>query len=164
MAPLVFGTIFVELLLVAWIDFKTQKISNLWPLVNIVIAIILHITLKNYYPLAWETFIFPVGFIVIGFILFLLRIMGAGDSKYLASLFLIVPAEWHFLFFEKLILTTILIGSILLLFRVSKNYAQFKAYFISRYWVGLKELIKSRFSYAPVIFVAWILLGVDQWR
>ena len=164
MIPIIFGIILAELLCVAGIDLKTQKISNKWALLNIVLSIAFHVIFSSLYPFSWEIFLFPVGFIVIGFFLFLLNIMGAGDSKYLASLFLIIPAEFHLLFFEKLLLATIFIGAVLLTFKVLKNFSQVKAYFISRYWAGIKQLIKSRFSYAPVILIAWLLLGGELWR
>lgn len=162
--PAVFGLIFFQLLVVAWIDLKTHKISNRWAFLNIGLSIVFHIFLQSYYPLTWEILIFPLGFLVIGFFLFLLNIMGAGDSKYLASLFLLIPLELHLVFFERLLLSTILVGALLLSLKIIKHFTQLRAYFINRYWSGIKGIIKSRFSYAPVILVAWIILGVSLWR
>lgn len=159
----VFGFIMLELLTVAWIDFKTAKISNKWILVNAVVSILLHVFLRNLYPLSWEVLLFPVGFIVIGFFLYLANIMGAGDSKFLASLFLIVPPEFHLPFFEKLVLSSICVGTLLFSYRIYKNSFALKAYFVSRYWAGIRETLKSRFSYAPVIFLAWVILGFNIW-
>jgi prepilin peptidase CpaA len=160
----IFTLVLIQLLVVGWIDYKTQKISNYWILVNAAASVILHITVRTLYPLSWEVLLFPVGFIIIGFFLYLLHIMGAGDSKYLASLFLVVPLEFHLLFFSKLVLSTILVGAFLLAIRVIKNGAQLKAYFISHYWEGIRQLIKSRFSYAPVILLAWLIVGIDLWN
>ncbi len=89
--------------------------------------------------------------------------MGAGDSKFLASLFLIIPPEFHLPFFEKLVVSTILVGTILFSYKVYKNSFELKAYFISRYWEGIRKTLKSRFSYAPVIFLAWVILGFKIW-
>lgn len=164
MSSIVFAVVLAELLAVSWIDLKIKKISNYWPLVNIVVATSLYIFMRDVYVLDWEVLIFPLGFIVIGFFLFLAHIMGAGDSKYLASLFLLVPTEYHFIFFEKLLTVTIVVGAVFFSFKILRNFSQFKAYFLGRYWEGIRSLIKSRFSYAPVILIAWILLGVDQWK
>lgn len=164
MTPVIFGLVLLQLMAVAWIDLKTQKISNLWAILNILVSVLLHIFASSYYPLDWEVLLFPAGFIIIGFVLFLLNIMGAGDSKYLASLFLIIPVELHLGFFERLLLSTILVGTFLLGTKIVKHFVQLRAYFINRYWSGIKGIIKSRFSYAPVILVAWIILGVNLWR
>lgn len=147
-----------------WIDLKTEKISNKWVMLNIVLSVVLHLAFMEYYPFSLELFLFPSGFIGIGFILYLMNVMGAGDSKFLASLFLIIPLEFHLMFFEKLVFSTVATGAILLTFRIIKNSSTLKTYYISRYWPGIKETLKSRFSYAPVICVAWILLGINIWK
>lgn len=164
MMAFVFSLVLMELLVVAWIDFKTHKISNKWSLLNISLAVVLYFTLGTLYPLNWEVLFFPLGFIVIGFILYLMNIMGAGDSKFLASLFLLIPLEYHLLFFEKLVLSTIITGAFLLTYRIIRNSGKLKAYLISQYWEGVKVTLKSRFSYAPVIFMAWLILGLNIWR
>lgn len=162
--PSIFGLILVELIIVGWIDFKTEKISNLWVLVNILLSLVFHLAFRDQYPFSLELLLFPAGFIGIGFILYLMNIMGAGDSKFLASLFLIIPLEYHLTFFEKLVLSTIVTGAFLLVFRIIRNGSTLKAYYISHYWAGIKLTLKSRFSYAPVICVAWILMGFNLWR
>lgn len=159
-----FTLVLFQLLVVGWIDFKTKKISNRWVLFNLVWALGLYLGWNGLYPFNWEIFIFPVSFVFIGFFLYLIKIMGAGDSKYLASLFLIVPLEFHMLFFEKLLIATICTGAILLTYRILKNGAKLKAYLINHYWEGIRLTLQSRFSYAPVIFLAWVMLGFDIWR
>ena len=159
----VFILIFIELIFVGWIDFKTHKISNRWVFLNIGLSIVFHLFIQHLYPLSWEVLIFPIGFIGIGFFLFLLNIMGAGDSKFLASLFLIVPLEFHMPFFEKILVSTLINGSILILAKTLFHRRTLYAYFISRYWNGIKEIIRSRISYAPVIVLAWLLLGIELW-
>ena len=151
-------------MIVAWIDFKTEKISNKWILANLGMSVLLHIFFRSQYPLSWEVLLFPVGFIVIGFLLFLLNIMGAGDSKFLASLFRIIPLEYHLLFFTKLVISTLVVGAILLVLRFFTNGEKLKAYFINHHWAGIRGTLKSRFSYAPVIFLAWMILWVDIWK
>jgi len=151
-------------MIVAWIDYKTEKISNKWIAVNAVASVILHLSVRVLYPLSWEVLLFPVGFIVVGFLLFLLNLLGSSDFKFLSSLFLIVPLEYHLFFFSKLVISTIVVGAVLLLIRFVKHGPQLKAYFMSQYWEGIKTTLKSRFSYAPVIFLAWIMLGINIWN
>lgn len=160
----IFILVLMELLFVAWIDYKTEKISNRWVIVNAVASVVLHLTVRSLYPFSWEILLFPVGFIVVGFLLYLVNVMGAGDSKFLASLFLVIPPEYHLLFFSKLVISTIVVGICLLLIRIAKNGSTLKAYFVSHYWEGIKLTLKSRFSYAPVIFLAWIILGINLWN
>jgi len=160
----VYCLILFELFTVAWIDFRTEKISNKWILVNLIGSVILHLTLGSYYLLSWEIIIFPLGFILFGFLLFLINVMGAGDSKFLASLFLLIPLALHTLFFEKLVLATLVTGLILFLYRIAKNGSKLKAFLHSHHWQGVKETLQSRFSYAPVILLAWLVLGAELWR
>ena len=159
-----FYAISFQLMLVAWFDLKKKTISNYWPVLNLLTAIAVYLSLPQTFEFSWAIFLFPIGFIVIGFLLFLVGIMGAGDSKYLASLFLVIPVQYHLPFFEKLLIATILIGGILLTFKIIMNFSKLRAYMWAQYWKGLKETIRSKFSYAPVILLAWIILGVQEWR
>jgi prepilin peptidase CpaA len=159
----IYALFIVELLWVGWIDFKTKKISNLWSMFHLLLAGLLYGLQSSTYFYSWEVFIFPIGALIIGFLLFLANVMGAGDSKFLASLFLIIPLNAQSIFLQKLILSTVITGSILLGLRILKNWPMLRAYLLSRHWKGLKEMVGSRFSYAPVIGVAWILLGVELW-
>lgn len=158
MSNFIFVTILIQLLVVTWIDLRDKKISNYWVFINIALSISFHLFIKELYPLSWEILIFPIGFIAIGFFLFVLGIMGAGDSKYLASLCLVIPLNYHLAFLEKLIVSTLIVGFILLSIKIVKNFSDFKTYLMSGYWSGLKSVIKSRFSYAPVILLTWILV------
>ncbi len=159
-----FYAVSFQLILVAWFDLKKKTISNYWPVLNALTAIAVYLIFPQIFEFSWAIFLFPVGYIVIGFLLFLMGIMGAGDSKYLASLFLVLPVQYHLPFFEKLLIATILIGGILLTFKIVMNFSKLKAYMWAQYWKGLKETIRSKFSYAPVILLAWIFLGVQEWR
>lgn len=151
-----------ELVLVSFIDVRTKKISNLWSLLHIVIFAGMCLYAGEFPELAH--FIFPLGMVVAGFILFVFHIMGAGDSKYLASIFLLTPTQLHMPFMEKLLMVTIFVGSILLLMRFVKSAAKIKAYLRTFYFKALRAEIHSRFSYAPVILVAWILFGTALWQ
>jgi prepilin peptidase CpaA len=159
----IYFLILVELFAVSWIDLKIKKISNLWFFLNLSLGIGLHFLQPELYVWEWATLLFPLGFIVGGFALFILGIMGAGDSKFLASLFLVIPLEHHALMFERLIYTTVLVGCVLLTVKIGRDFKIIKAYALSAYWSGLKASIKSSFSFAPVVFIAWILVGVELW-
>lgn len=152
----------LQLTLVASIDLKHKKISNLWAIFNLIFALLLwplgHLGTWNF-----QVLLFPVAFIVTGFFLFVFKIMGAGDSKYLAALFLCLPVGLHLIYFEKLMLSTIAVGSILLLLKILRDPSTFKSYLLSRHWQGLMNMVKSHFSYAPVMLLAWLLMGVTLW-
>ena len=155
--------VLVELAVVSWIDVKIKKISNLWFFLNLFLGVTLHFFYPDFYVWEWATLLFPLGFIFGGFVLFLLSIMGAGDSKFLAALFLLIPLEQQALMFEQLIYTTLFVGCGLLTVKIARDFKIIKAYALSAYWSGLKASLKSSFSFAPVIFLAWILLGVKLW-
>ncbi len=163
MNPLLFFFIATQLLIVAFIDFKHKVISNRWHLLNIILAIFLYTSAPEGFQFEWQILVFPMGYILFGFLLFLVGVMGAGDSKYLASICLLIPLQFHFAFFEMLLLSTSCVGGCLLVYRLFKDFRKIQAYLLTRYWQGIKLIIKSEFSYAPVIFLAWILLGLKQW-
>ncbi len=151
----------VQLLIISWIDLKTQKISNWWGLVNLIVFISALFIFPLSYTLSLQILIYPLAFIVIGFPLFLLGIMGAGDSKYLAGLFLIIPVGLQFSFFMNLVGSTVSCALILLMIRVIRNYKLVLGVFRTHEWSGLKQLKGSRFSYAPVILLAWLWLATE---
>lgn len=132
MIPWLFGIITLELIVVAVIDLRSKKISNLWSVLNLLASLVLW-PLGFLGPWNFQVLIFPVGFIVVGFFLFILKIMGAGDSKFLASLFLCLPLTLHLVYFEKLMVSTILVGAILLLLRILREPTTFRSYFLARH-------------------------------
>ena len=163
MIPWIYFLILVELIIVSWIDIKIKKISNHWFLFNLLLSLCLHFFYPINYPWQWATLIYPVGWILVGFVLFVLGIMGAGDSKYLASLFLVIPLVHQYQMLEKILYSTLVVGLVFLAIKITKDFNRIKAYALSSYWQGLKESIRSRFSFAPVILLAWILFGVEKW-
>ena len=157
-----FGVLALELVLVASIDLKHKKISNLWSVFNLIFAVILW-PMDYLGPWNFQVLLFPIGFLIVGFFLFNWKIMGAGDSKFLASLFLCLPLGLHLIFFENLMMSTIMVGAILLSMRILRDPSKFRSYLLSRHWQGLMNMVKSRFSYAPVMLLAGILMGVHLW-
>lgn len=156
--------VMIQLIIVGWIDFRTKKISNYWIMFNLFLSILFYLLNDQVYDMSWSVLIFPLGFIVAGFILYLLNIMGAGDSKFLASLFLLTPTKYQIILFEKIILSTIFTGGILIIFRLYNHRKEILAFTMNHHWKGIRDIIRSRFSYAPVISVAWILLGREIWK
>jgi prepilin peptidase CpaA len=163
MSMLIYIFITIQLIFVSWYDLKYQLISNKWHLVNALACGILYYLFPEMYHLKFQVLLFPAGLILGGFFLFLLGIMGAGDSKYLASLFLIIPLEYHLPFFEMLVLGTLCVGGILLSWKVLRNGRLLRAYVWSRHWQAVQDLVKSHFSYAPVILLAWVFIGLREW-
>jgi len=163
MNPYIFILILSQLLIVSWIDIKTRTIANHWHLLNMACGLLAYFYLDQLYLFDWSLFILPIGFIFVGFVLFLAGVMGAGDSKYIAGLALVIPLRLHFLFFESLLYSTLLVGGILLTMKVIKDFKKIRAYIFSRYWLALRDIIRSEFSYAPVILIAWIFTGLRIW-
>jgi prepilin peptidase CpaA len=149
----------IQLLVVAYTDFKTKKISNIWFLINFIFFCVLSYIFPQLYGWHINTFIFPIVFLLVGILLFWMNIMGGGDSKYLSSFYLLVPAAHQDTVFLYLLYTTIIVGSSLLLFNALQNFDKlvvlFRVYDLS----GIKKIFGTRFTYAPVIFIAWMWFG-----
>lgn len=162
MNSLLFGIITIELIFIAWIDIKTARISNLWSLINLIFFVVLLIIQPQNYSINFSHFLFPLGWLVVGFVLFNIKIMGAGDSKLLSSLFLITPVRFHLNLFENILYATLITGTIFLMITIIKNWKSLRALAVNTYWKGVFQKMKSKFSYAPVIAIAWLLLGVNK--
>lgn len=156
---MVFFFISIQLLVVAYVDFKTTKISNVWPVANIIVFFFLSFLYPHIYIWSWDVLLFPVAFMLVGFALFVMNIMGGGDSKYLSSLYLIVPLGFQDAVFLYLLYTTVIVGSTLLLFNTLKNLDQIILMLRIGDIVGIKKIFGKKFTYAPVIFIAWMWFG-----
>lgn len=161
MYPVLYCFLMTELLIVSYFDLKYKSISNLWHIFNFFVFLLLFFLGKINPTL--ELLILPLTFLILGFILFIYDIMGAGDSKFLAFFFLLIPNQLHFLFLELLLYSTIVVGSVFLIFRLVREYNKIKIYLLSQLWLELRNIIKSEFSYAPVILLSWMLLGFKKW-
>lgn len=155
----IFWLLMLELCAVAWGDVRTQRIPNLWAILNIALFMVLLLLLPEHYPFRWETFLYSTVFLLVGFGLFLLRVMGGGDSKYLFSFFLLIPGGLQPRALLLLLVSTMLIGGFLFLTNLGKNHEKIVAHIKSGYIKGIKECFGTKFSFAPVILLAWIWLG-----
>jgi prepilin peptidase CpaA len=159
----IFTLVLLQLGVVSWLDVRHGKIKNHWSLLNLILAPALYLFAPLFYQWSWQVLILPISMLVGGFLLFLLNIMGAGDSKYLATLFLLIPQELHLAFLEKLAISTAGVALVLLAVKLVRRFSEIKAYLVSHHWEGLIKIIKSRFSYAPVMLLAWVIFGVLVW-
>lgn len=156
---LLFGYLFIQLLGVSYIDIKFRKISNYWSLLNIGLFILGLIVFPDYYKFALKTFFYPVAFLGVTFVLFAFKIMGGGDSKYLFSFFLLVPESHHEDFMIYLLYTTVVIGFVLLIYNTIRNFAKIFASVRIMDLRGIKSAYGTKFAYAPVILISWIVFG-----
>ncbi len=154
----------IQLLFVAYIDFKSKKISNMWMLINFLFFCLLTLIFPHTYVWSVHTFIFPLIFLLVGFMLFIMNIMGGGDSKYLSSLYLLVPVQFQETTFTYLLYATVLVGSSLLLFNVLKHLDIIIVHFKMRDIAGIKKIFGKKFTYAPVIFIAWMWFGWQNYK
>lgn len=103
----------------------------------------------------------PLIALVVGILFFALKIMGAGDSKYLSSLLLLCPYDLHKIIILNIAYVTIVVGAIVFIVNVVRKRETFWNYLRSQQIAEAIKSIKSRFSYSPVMFLSWIWLG---WR
>jgi prepilin peptidase CpaA len=152
----------IELVFVALIDFKTKKISNYWSIVNLVFFTMTFFIFPEQYILSFEIFLMPAVILVAGFGLYLLQIMGAGDSKYLFTFYLLTPFAFQEMAFVYLALSTIIIGLCILTYNALKNFSNF--IFAIRTWdkAIFRQIFGTKFTYAPVILFSWMWLGWEQ--
>lgn len=146
----------LELFVVGVRDFQTKKISNYWSLSNLIYAPFLYIFLKEFYPFGVEVFYYPLGFLVFGFVLFALKIMGAGDVKYLSTFFLLIPPSLHSSFFSCLLYSTVIVGLILLLINIVSKFDKIKMLIMTKDFSHVEGVFGKKFTFAPVVFMAWI--------
>ena len=154
----------IQLLFVAYIDFKTQKIANMWMIINFIFFCLLSVVFPTIYLWSIHALIFPLAFLFVGFALYVMNIMGGGDSKYLSSLYLLVPLNLQETVFTYLLYATILVGSTLLLFNLLKNLDIIIIHFKMRDIAGIKKIFGKKFTYAPVIFIAWMWFGWQNYK
>jgi prepilin peptidase CpaA len=154
----------IQLLVVAYVDFKTRKISNMWLVVNFLFFCLLSLVFPTIYSWSLQVFLFPLAFLFVGFALFILNVMGGGDSKYLASLYLLVPLSFQETTFTYLLYATVLVGSTMLLLNLLKNLDIIVIHFRMGDIAGIKKIFGKKFTYAPVIFIAWMWFGWQHYK
>src|SRR5690554_2682257 len=160
MIPLpVYLFVLIELLAVSYGDIKTKKIPNFWSILNLFVFIVLLFVAPHHYSFEWQTFIFSIAFLVVGFALFLLKIMGGGDTKFLFTFFLLLPISMQEETFYYLLLSTLIIGGVFFLYNTLKNFGVIWESFRVGNIQAVKSCYGTKFSFAPVILVAWVWVG-----
>ncbi|WP_127715146.1 prepilin peptidase [Halobacteriovorax sp. HLS] len=155
----VYFFLMIQLFFVAYNDFKNKKISNVWPIINIALYFAVVFFFPTQYKINFETFIFPLAFFFVGIILFMMKIMGAGDSKFLLSFYLLIPLEMHEQAFIFLAYSTVVVGLSLLFTNIFKNLDTIIVALKTKNLILIKGVFGQRFSYAPVILVSWLWFG-----
>ena len=153
--------VLLELSLVSYLDVKYRKIKNAWSLLNIGVAALLFIFFPDLYPFKLEMFYFTLVFVFVGFALFILKIMGGGDSKFLATIFLVMPLEAQDKVFLYLLLATITIGFVSLSNNIYIQREKLRESVRNKDIQGVKSCFGTKFPYAPVILFTWVLMGWD---
>lgn len=156
----VYFYVLIQLVIISYYDIRYQKIKNMWFLSNYILFIPLYFIFRNYYIFSIEAFILPLGFMVIGFLFFLINIMGGGDSKYLSSLYLLVPEGIQLEVFNALIWSTIVIAGGMFLRNIVLNYKKIYMALIMKEVSSLKGIFGKKFAFAPVVLVSWILFAI----
>jgi prepilin peptidase CpaA len=149
----------IELILISYIDIKYKKIYNAWSILNIVSFILCLLIYPSLFEFSLNTFFYPLAWLFVGFILFALKVMGGGDSKFLFSFFLMLPEAFHEPFLMKLIYSTVIVGLCLLIFNTFKKFDNLKVAFLTRDISGIKKIYGTKFSFAPVIALSWMIFG-----
>ncbi len=161
MIPTLYLFLLIQLVFVSLLDAKYRKISNNWSLLNIALYLGFIIFLPSVLPFAWSTLVLSGAFLCFGFTLFVFKIMGGGDAKYLTTFALLIPIELHQLFLEYLFVGTILFAGFFFIRNVIKNRTDIINYLRSFHLQGVKSFFGTKFAFAPVILVSWILLGLN---
>lgn len=149
----------IILSVVSLIDLKRRKIRNLWSLVNVLNYLAFLFLLENYYVFSWQMFAFPLVFFVVSFALFTLKIMGAGDSKFISTFYLTVPVGHHEELFMIQAGITVFVGIFLLALNTISNFANLKYAYIVRDLSVVRKVYGKKFPYSPVILMSWLIWG-----
>ena len=162
MIPLpIYIFLIIELLFVTYGDLKSRKIPNYWSILNLILFGTLAFLFPTIYIIKGEIFLYSFMFFFIGFALYLFKIMGGGDAKFLATFILIIPADLQALFFQSLLYGTIICAGLLIIINSIKNFSKIMEQLRYKNLYGVKSFFGTKFAYAPVILIAWILVGIE---
>ena len=152
----IFLYILIVLGFVSYLDLKYRKISNLWPVLNIVSFILMIIFFPELGFLKLKSFSIPCIIILIGIFLFRYNIMGGGDSKFLATMILLIHHESQLSFLYILSWVTAIFAVIRIIYLLLKNKKINRDNFLV---LVPRTLSGKKFPYAPIILLSWIIFG-----
>ena len=139
---------------VSYLDLKYRKIPNLWPSLNIISFIFINIFFPELDFVSINSFFVPVIIILIGIVLFKYNIMGGGDSKFLATMMLLIHHELHLSFLYTLSWVTAIFAFFRIIFLLIKNKEINRNNFLI---LIPRALSGKKFPYAPIILLSWII-------
>ena len=151
----------IQLLAVAWIDFKYRKIANAWSVLNVAIFIISFFFINNS-GFEFGHFYYPVIFFLVGFAFYTLRIMGGGDSKYLVSIYLLIPRYFHEGFLYVLLYVVVFIGVTQFIYNTYSGRKLLVDFWKYKDVVYLKNCYGKKFPFAPLILLSWIIFTMNN--
>ena len=159
--PLYFFLLF-ELLIITYLDIRYRKIPNQYIILNIILYFFFISIFKGHYSFTFGHYIYSIMFIALGFIFFLhpLKIMAGGDSKLLASLFLLVPTYFQDLFLLNLLWVTILVTSFFIILNIFENLSNIIEH-IRRKNYSKIYAFGMKIPFTPVILLSWGWLGIE---
>ena len=164
MSGIIYSYLLVEILVVSYFDIKNKTISNLWSLIHLVLYGLLFVFVPQDYFFGWNSFIHPVSFFVVGYILYLWDIMGAGDVKYITTLILLIPGKLHYFYIEKIIEVTILFSLLILILNFLNNSKGIIIKIKERRFKEIFSFFGNKFSFAPVLLLTWFVFGWKIWN
>jgi prepilin peptidase CpaA len=156
----IFVFIMIQLVAVSYIDLTSKKISNAWIILNLIVFLALLFSFGENYKLKLSAFAYSLAFLGVGFFLHLAKFLGAGDSKYLFSLYFLIPEELQNHAFICLLYSTMTIGSLVMAANMLINVRSLRLAFVNRDFRLFKVIIGKKFSFAPVILLSWLIFGV----
>ena len=136
----------------------------MWPLLNIFLFILLLFIMPAQYSFKFQTFVYSLVFLFVGFVLFLLKIMGAGDTKYLFSFYILVPVSLHETALLLLLYTTVFLGLCVLLVNIIKNFDKIIKAISVLDIREIKRIFGKKLPFAPMILISWVWLGWEKWE
>jgi prepilin peptidase CpaA len=88
-----------------------------------------------------------------------MKIMGGGDSKFLATIFLLIPLRFQDTVFYYLLISTIIIGSISFIQNIIINWDLIANAVRSKEKGAIRKCFGRKFPYAPVVLLTWGWFG-----
>ena len=159
LSPYLYLYLLVQLTAVSWRDINDRKISNAWGGINILAFIGLAIWQPNSYPFILSSFYYPLACFALGWGLFYWKLMGAGDSKFLASFFLLIPAQYHQQFLLTLLWSSVGVSASWILYRSAYHLRQLVFIVQVKDYSQLRHIYSKKIAFAPVILLAWLIFG-----
>lgn len=151
-----------ELIIITYLDFRYRKIPNHYIILNIILYFFFISIFKEHYSIVFSHYIYSIIFFILGFIFFLhpLKIMAGGDSKLLASIFLLLPTDFQDLFLLNLLWVTILVTSICIILNLYENLNNIIEHVRRKNYSQIYEFGK-KIPFTPIILLSWGWLGIE---